>query len=63
LYEKKKPQMRYSAGAEPNGLTLMHRNTGRNFFLELLTIFKEHVHQGGLGVVHQGGLALNAALG
>jgi hypothetical protein len=41
----------------------MHRNTGRKFFLELLTIFKEHVHQGGLGVVHQGGLALNAALG
>jgi hypothetical protein len=27
-----------NAGAEPNGLTLMHRNTGPNFFLEVLAI-------------------------
>jgi hypothetical protein len=43
------------AGAEPNGPSLMHRNTGRNIFLVLLTISNRLVHQGGLSLVHQGG--------
>jgi hypothetical protein len=45
------------AGAEPNGPILMHRNTGRNFFLQVLTISKGPVHQGEQAVVHQGGTA------
>jgi hypothetical protein len=41
-------------GAEPNGLTLMHRHTGRRKFLGALDIRKGLVHQGGLDAVHQG---------